>query len=66
VFAAELATGGSPDLRASLNSGTTWRSVADDAYRAAAVFPLSITPGPGGLVYISLDGDGLLIGRVKL
>jgi hypothetical protein len=66
LFATELGTGGAPDLRVSTDAGATWHSVADDTYRATAVFPLSITPGPGGLVHVSLNGDGLLIGRVKL
>jgi hypothetical protein len=63
VFAAELAVDGPPDLLRSSDHGTTWRSIADDAYRASATLPLGLTESGSGELFVCLDGNGLLIGR---
>ena len=63
VYASELGVGGPPDLRLSTDAGGDWRSLADDAYRSAALFPLSVTVSPDATLYLALDGNGVLIGH---
>ena len=63
AYACELGTGGAPDILSSTDAGKHWRSLADASYRASAVFPLGITVSPTGIMYVALDGNGLLIGR---
>ncbi|MEY2473337.1 MAG: hypothetical protein QOK28_2666 [Actinomycetota bacterium] len=42
--------------------GDTWTDVADDEYRRQALIPHQIAGGSDGRVYVSLDGNGLLVG----
>jgi hypothetical protein len=63
VFATELAVDGPPDILLSRDGGGSWQSIADDAYRASATFPLGLTQSASGDLYVCLNGNGLLIGR---
>ena len=63
VYACALGTAGPPDILSSTDTGKHWRSLGDATYRASALFPLGITVSPAGIMYVALDGNGLLIGR---
>jgi hypothetical protein len=62
LYVAELAEGGPPDLQRTSNGGTTWASVADDGYRAAALFPCSLNIADDGTITLGLAGDGIVRG----
>jgi hypothetical protein len=63
VYACELGTDGPPDILSSADAGKNWRSLGDATYRASALFPLGIAVSPSGIMYLALNGNGLLIGR---
>ena len=65
AYVCELGTGGPPDILSSDDAGKHWRSLSDAYYRASALFPLDIAVSPSGIMYVALDGNGLLIGRAK-
>lgn len=63
VYAAEQATPGrEPALWASTDNGASWENVADDAYRAAALFVFDLVPDGRGGLWAALQGNGVLHG----
>ena len=63
LFVAEPAVrGAGPTVAVSVDGGKTVRRLDDEVYRAAALFPRSLSVGPDGRVYVALDGTGAIVG----
>lgn len=59
----EAAPGLTPGLYRSDDLGGTWTLVSDAFFRAAGGFPFDLAVGPDGTVYVSTNGDGVIVGR---
>ena len=62
LYVTELADGGPPDLQRTTDGGATWASVADNAYRATAMYPCSLNVADDGTITLGLAGDGIVRG----
>nr|WP_145156411.1 hypothetical protein [Paenibacillus terrae] len=49
-------------LYQSTDQGATFTDIADDYYHANAGFPIDISVGGNGKIYVSLNGQGILVG----
>jgi photosystem II stability/assembly factor-like uncharacterized protein len=63
VYVSELVTAGRPPaLWASTDGGATWNDVADDRYRAAALYVFDLVPDGTGGLWAALQGNGVIHG----
>jgi hypothetical protein len=59
---AEAAPGLTAGLYRSDDLGVTWTLVSDAFYRAAAGFPFDLSVAPDGRVFVSTNGNGVIVG----
>lgn len=64
VFCCRKAAAGQPaEMLRSTNEGSSWVDLADDQYRAAAILPFDqLTVSGNGHIYLSLNGNGVIVG----